>query len=409
MNRHKATLVVALAWLACALAAPPARGAVYWNSGTTIGAANMDGTTPQEFFYPLITGPGWVAPGCGVAVDDTHLYWRGSEIARVSLDGSPAAEPIVRSLGQSCGFAIDGSHVYWTDPEGKSIGRAGLDGAGANGAFITDVYEPCGLAVDNRYVYWTGWWGIGRARLDGSEVDREFIVTKIGRPCGLAVDDTHIYWGKYNGSEIGRANTDGGDVEEVFISGTGPIHGLAVNSTHLFWANDLYDGFNGAIGRANLDGSGVEQAWIPQLRTNYFGVAVDSRPEPPPISLRIPSRAISFKKITHNRHNGVVYVDVVVPARGELVVTKPRIGWKVLKGNPPSWVGGVFTWHLKLWPGRRGSTSTRIKAQLNRKGGAPVDLHLAYAEENRGPTFARRLIFFKRKTRPGASPQRPQR
>lgn len=375
--------------------------AVYWTEGFGVGAANMDGTNPRRDYYTPSQPPAIYEPLCGVAVNSTHLYMRTYfGIKRVSLDGSPVAEPIVQTPGQSgCGLAIDGSHAYWTDRTSGAIGRVGLEGGEPNAAFITGLGEPCGMAVDGQYVYWSDGWGIGRARLDGTEVQRAFV--EVSRfPCGIAVNGQYIYWGWRNGSSIGRAGIDGSDPSEAFIAGTGSIHGLATNSTHLFWANDRYDGFFGSIGRANLDGSSVEQAWIPALRTEEFGVAVDSRPEAPPISLRIPSRPINFGKLTQNRRTGVVFLDVIVPTRGELVVSKPQIGWKVLKGNPPDWVGGTFTWHVKIWAGKGGAASRRVRSQLRRKGKAPVSLQLTYSEENRGPvTTSKRVILVKAKSR----------
>jgi len=371
---------------------------VYWNSFMHIGTANMDGSVPPaNYFMPIGAIPGWGEPSCGIAVNEGHLYWHGaSQIGRVGLDGVPVAEPMVKGLGgQSCGLAIDGSHLYWTEPSSKSIGRANLDGAESKTDFISDLEKPCGVAVDGQYLYWSDLLGIGRARLDGSEVDREFI--EAPGACGLAVDGQYIYWGGFSGSGIGRANIDGSDRNDQFIAGTGPVWGLARNSTHLFWGNQRYGEWgSGAIGRAGLDGSNVEHAWIPGLYTSEIALAVDSRPEPPPLSLRTPSRSFKFGKLTRNRQTGVAYLDVIVPNRGELVVVEPRIGWKVLRGNPPSWLGGVFTWHLKVWPGKRGPVSKRIQRQLKLKGRAPVNLHLAYSEENKGPVLAQKRIVLAR-------------
>ena len=37
------------------------------------------------------------------------------------------------------------------------------------------------------------------------------------RPCGVATDGTHIYWANEGGSTIGRANLDGSGVQQDFI------------------------------------------------------------------------------------------------------------------------------------------------------------------------------------------------
>jgi hypothetical protein len=396
-----ATLLAVAVFLAsAALTAPRAGGAVYWNNVTQIGAANMDGSEAQPHYYTPMTSPGYVAPGCGIAVNDSYLYSRqGFDIDRVSLDGSPTAEVVAGGIGQGCGLAIDSSHLYWTDFKSGSIGRATLDGADSNATFIPGLQEPCDVAVDGQYIYWSDLWGISRARLDGTQVTLDYIKIA-GFPCGLAVYGQYIYWGIRNGSAIGRAHLNGSARGDAFIVSTGAVVGLAANSTHLFWANQLYDGSVSAIGRATLDGAGVEQTWIPSLRTTEFGVAVDSRPEPPAISLRIPSRPIQFGKVTHNRQTGVAYLDVVVPTRGELAVAAPRVGWKVLEGHAPDWVIGSFTWHLKIWPGKKGLASKRIRRQLRLKGRASIDLHVTYSEENRGPVLAHRRLVLARVKRP---------
>lgn len=264
------------------------------------------------------------------------------------------------------------------------------------------MYEPCGVAVDGQYIYWSDLSGISRARLDGTEVNLDYIET-VGIPCELAVSTQYIYWGVRNGSTIGRARLNGSARDDSFIASAGMVVGLATNATHIFWGNQLYDGSASAIGRTTLGGTGVEQTWIPSLRTMDLGVAVDLRPEPPAISLRIPSRPIQFGKVTHNRQTGVAYLDVIVPTRGELAVAAPRVGWKVLKGHSPDWVIGSFIWHLKIWPGENGSMSKRIRRQLRLKGRASINLHVTYSEKNRGPASAHRRLVLARVKRPAAA------
>ena len=92
------------------------------------------------------------------------------------------------SPGPWCGVVVDGAHIYWGNHNG-TIGRANLDGTDANESFITGpsmsslLLLPC--AVDNDYLYWalisanrpadppSPW--IGRARLDGTDVQAHFI------------------------------------------------------------------------------------------------------------------------------------------------------------------------------------------------------------------------------------------
>jgi len=93
----------------------------------------------------------------------------------------------------------------------------------------------------------------------------------------VAVDSGHIYWTNNNfgpPSTIGRANLDGTGVNQNFIMFVAG-QGVAVDSGHIYWTNAGV-GVN-TIGRANLDGTGVNQSFI-TLTTSLFMVAVDPEP-----------------------------------------------------------------------------------------------------------------------------------
>jgi hypothetical protein len=70
---------------------------------------------------------------------------------------------------------------------------------------------------------------------------------------------------------IGRAHLDGSSPNQNFIVGANVPHGVAVDSGHIYWVNNGSD----AIGRANLDGSSPNQNFIVGA-SNPFGVAVDA-------------------------------------------------------------------------------------------------------------------------------------
>lgn len=179
-----------------------------------------------------------------------------------------------------------GAYIYWDS--GGTISRAGLDGTGVDRDFVTGaagpVGGPCGVAVDAKHVYWAttrspseGFWNtIARANLDGTGVDKEFIVVPSFVPaCGLALDSGHIYWSNSRGG-IGRANVDGSGINTSFIP-AGVTNGpLAVDRAHIYWLYQ-HDGGCTAIARANLNGSGVDQDFIYPLCSgvDFRGVAVD--------------------------------------------------------------------------------------------------------------------------------------
>lgn len=358
---------------AALLFAPTASAAVYWGDSGAFGAADLDGSNPNYKYFQFHHLGG---PTCDMAVSESYLYWCESfGIWRVNLDGPATPVQIVSGLDDPGGIAIDGNYLYWANRGGGGVSRAALDGTARDDSFISGLHSPCEVAVDPAFVYWIDWRGIGRARLDGSAVEEPFIPTAPG-DCGLAVDSGYVYWAAGEG-RIGRAGLDGLEVDPNFITGVGGVSGIAVQGGRLYWA-DWREGMNySTIGRANLDGSEVIRSWIPTQTFDVGGVAVDSRPTPPPLPL--PSRPIRFGKVRHSFENGSAVVDVWVPARGELVVTAPKLGWRVLEGSPPPYDEGSFRWRLKVWPGRSGF-GAKVRKQLKERGRAALALHVSYAE-----------------------------
>jgi virginiamycin B lyase len=68
----------------------------------------------------------------------------------------------------------------------------------------------------------------------------------------------------------GRANWDGKQVNQRFITGVSAPFGVAVDSSYVYWAANLA----GTIGRANLDGTGANQSFI--TGATFPRVAVDA-------------------------------------------------------------------------------------------------------------------------------------
>ena len=66
------------------------------------------------------------------------------------------------------------------------------------------------------------------------------------------------------GTTIGRANLNGTDVNESFITGAHAPAGLTVSGAYIYWSNfGSSHGINGTtIGRAALNGSAADQSFI---------------------------------------------------------------------------------------------------------------------------------------------------
>lgn len=156
------------------------------------------------------------------------------------------------------------AYIYWTQGFEGSIGRASLDGSDPDPDFITGPSVPQGLAVDSAHghIYWAdaGRWTIGRANVDGSGYQQDLIGAF--DPQAVTFDDNYVYYAGSTGGfpfpyYIGRANLDGTEPDR-FINGYGsyPATGLAVDDTSIYIASSAGD-----ILKGNLDGPNVHELY----------------------------------------------------------------------------------------------------------------------------------------------------
>jgi hypothetical protein len=285
----RATFLAIATTVVCVLAltlAASASAFIYWaNSKTqTIGRAENDGSGVDDAFIHTGQLP------FAVAVDASHVYWvnqKDNSIGRANIDGSGVDNSFITGILEPDGVAVNGSSIYWSTIPGP-IGRANLNGTGLKAKFITAASEPCGLALDNGHVYWADDSlppeHIGRASLDGSFLQPEYVTMEAAFPCGVAVNSANIYWADTGifggGTRIGRADVASGkNVDLSFIAGASTPCGLALDaSSHLYWANAE----TSTIGRANSDGTAVDQSFIAAGGGEPCGVAVDSLASPLP-------------------------------------------------------------------------------------------------------------------------------
>ena len=110
---------------------------------------------------------------------------------------------------------------------------------------VSDIYAqpPNGL-------YWTNFGSgvIGRANLDGSNPNQSWITGWVD-PAGIAVNANYVYYANLTPGTIGRANLDGSSPNQSFISGCDGVYDVTVDANYVYWTNY---GFTSAIGRANM-------------------------------------------------------------------------------------------------------------------------------------------------------------
>ena len=190
-----------------------------------------------------------------------YLYYRyGGAVERIALNGKGGRSKLIPDAGGTkfCGLAATESHIYWTN--NNDVGRADIDGSHVERNWIRLHSTVCSIAVDGTHVYWLNHTGdLGRADLSGAHVDEKFIKTS-GRQFGaVAVSSAFIFWTDREG--IGRADIDGTKVREAFLPADFATS-LAVDGKYLYWNNlgPLFEGTT--IGRAQLDGAAVNQKFI---------------------------------------------------------------------------------------------------------------------------------------------------
>jgi hypothetical protein len=182
---------------------------------------------------------------------------------------------VLLMLALSLFFAASAhAYVYWANFQGGTIGRANLDGTNVEGDFIATGGHPIGVAVTSTNIYWANESAgtIGRANLDGTAVDPNFI-TGINRPWGVAVTPSFIYWPSLSGNEIGRANLDGTGKTLGLVTGVTSPCSIATDGGHVYWGSGATPAF---VGQASLTGSSPKPEWVNLGTYAPCGLAVNS-------------------------------------------------------------------------------------------------------------------------------------
>jgi len=115
------------------------------------------------------------------------------------------------------------------------------------------------------FIYWTstgagGAGSIGRANTDGSDPNNTFLSTQ-GDPVGVAVDSVYSYWTNLREGTIGRAFLNGSNANQSWLTVGGNPEGLALDGHHIYWTNAGNAG-QSTIGRADINGGNVDDNFI---------------------------------------------------------------------------------------------------------------------------------------------------
>jgi hypothetical protein len=158
-----------------------------------------------------------------------------------------------------------GAYIFWVDGSG-SIGRAHLDGSDVESQFIS-APGTIDLARSGDHLYFSHpgfeYPAIGRVELDGANLSTVFVGGNAHTfPDAVAADPGHIYWSSFPGGwgQIGRANSDGSVTDFELIGEIDRGANLAVDGSHIYWTT--YAPGLDTIGRANIDGTGVNNSFI---------------------------------------------------------------------------------------------------------------------------------------------------
>jgi hypothetical protein len=165
-----------------------------------------------------------------------------SGVARLTF--LPLVVVLLLAIVGPSGARADASSVFFGGWYEDAIGKVGADGSNPEPKFIPDDAIAQALTVEGDYLYWQANsfpLRIGRSRLDGSEIQPEFIEGGVGHieVAGLSVSGGRLYWAETRSSSglgsstLSSTNLDGSDRVNGLLS-LGPNAEGPVVVTHGF-------------------------------------------------------------------------------------------------------------------------------------------------------------------------------
>jgi hypothetical protein len=218
------------AYSVCALAVNSTH--IYWadSYGNKIGRAKLDGTAVES---ELISPAGDIP--CDLTVDSNYIYWANRSsaiISRARLDGSSVEADFLLTQPVPCGVAVGLNSIYWTTESDDKVWATDIAGLNPPRVIIDGSSNPCDVALTSTNIYWADrdYGIVSRANLDGSAALRLFSVP--GYVSNIAVNESYLYWvhSQPGFESIGRASLDGTQVDPAFLTGQHHPYALAADS-----------------------------------------------------------------------------------------------------------------------------------------------------------------------------------
>ena len=251
----------------------PVQQKLYWFDTDTnrLLRSDLNGNNQE----PLIGTEAVFPEALALDLNNQQLLWRDTRLSTVQtvrFDGSEkGAFSAIGPFNFFFSMAVDNKQgkVYWNTLFPEGIQRANLDGSMVETVVSLDTLSISEVALDvtREHIYWVAYgqtsdftqtFSIHRSNLDGSQ--QQVIIPDgiLARPTSLAIHPRlqKIYWTDGGTNKIQSADLNGGNIEDIVVSGLDYPSSIAVDpaANKIYWAHFSED----KIQRANLDGSEVE-------------------------------------------------------------------------------------------------------------------------------------------------------